>query len=48
MLDLGSHAGDQALHLLGPVRSVYAELRLAPGEDGFDEGSSWPFGTTAG
>jgi predicted dehydrogenase len=38
LLDLGSHAVDQALHLLGPVRSVYAELRLAPGEDGFDEG----------
>jgi predicted dehydrogenase len=38
LLDLGSHAVDQALHLFGPVRSVYAELRLAPGEDGFDEG----------
>jgi predicted dehydrogenase len=38
LLDLGSHAVDQALYLFGPVRSVYAELRLAPGEDGFDEG----------
>jgi predicted dehydrogenase len=38
LLDLGSHAVDQALHLFGPVRSVYAELRMAPGEVGFDEG----------
>jgi predicted dehydrogenase len=38
LLDLGSHAIDQALHLFGPVRSVYAELRMAPGEVGFDEG----------
>jgi len=38
LLDLGSHAVDQALHLFGPVRSVYAELRMAPGEIGFDEG----------
>ena len=38
LLDLGSHAVDQALHLLGPVRSVYAELHMAPGEVGFDEG----------
>jgi predicted dehydrogenase len=38
LLDLGSHAVDQALHLFGPVGSVYAELRMAPGEDGFDEG----------
>ncbi len=38
LLDLGSHALDQALHLFGPVRSVYAELRMAPGEAGFDEG----------
>ncbi len=37
LLDLGSHAVDQALHLFGPVRSVYAELRTAPGEVGFDE-----------
>ena len=37
-LDLGSHAVDQALHLFGPVRSVYAELRMAPGEVGVDEG----------
>jgi predicted dehydrogenase len=26
LLDLGSHLVDQALHLFGPVRSVYAEL----------------------
>jgi len=38
LLDLGSHAVDQALHLFGPVRSVYAELRMAPGEVGVDEG----------
>ena len=38
LLDLGSHAVDQALHLLGPVRSVYAELHVAPGGVGFDEG----------
>jgi predicted dehydrogenase len=38
LLDLGSHAVDQALHLLGPVRAVYAELHMAPGEVGFDEG----------
>jgi predicted dehydrogenase len=38
LLDLGSHAVDQALHLFGPVRSVYAELRMAPGQAGFDEG----------
>jgi predicted dehydrogenase len=38
LLDLGSHAIDQALHLFGPVRSVYAELRTAPAEVGFDEG----------
>jgi predicted dehydrogenase len=28
---------NQALHLFGPVRSIYAELRLVPGEVGFDE-----------
>ncbi|WP_261327341.1 Gfo/Idh/MocA family protein [Modestobacter marinus] len=38
LLDLGSHAVDQALHLFGPVRSVYAELHLTPEKDGFDEG----------
>jgi predicted dehydrogenase len=38
LLDLGSHAVDQALHLFGSVRSVYAELRMAPGEARFDEG----------
>ena len=48
LLDLDSHAVDQALHPLGPVRSVYAELRLAPEEDGSTRGSSWPFGTAAG
>jgi predicted dehydrogenase len=31
LLDLGSHAVNQALHRFGPVRSVYAELRQAPG-----------------
>ncbi|SDY65742.1 Oxidoreductase family, C-terminal alpha/beta domain [Geodermatophilus africanus] len=38
LLDLGYHAVDQARHLSGPVRSVYAELYLAPGEVGFDKG----------
>jgi predicted dehydrogenase len=38
LLDVGSHAVDQARHLFGPVRSVYAELRTAPGGVGFDEG----------
>ena len=37
LLDLGSHAVDQALHLFGPVRSVYAELGMAPGDAGVDE-----------
>ncbi|MEX5720766.1 Gfo/Idh/MocA family protein [Geodermatophilus maliterrae] len=37
LLDLGSHAMDQALHLFGPVRSVYAEVGMAPGGDAFDE-----------
>jgi predicted dehydrogenase len=27
LLDFGSHLVDQALHLLGPVRTVYAEMR---------------------
>ncbi|MCV2490293.1 Gfo/Idh/MocA family oxidoreductase [Geodermatophilus sp. YIM 151500] len=35
LLDLGSHAVDQALTQFGPVRSVYAELRLLP--DGLDD-----------
>lgn len=35
--DLGSHLVDQALLLFGPVRSVYAELHLRPGEDGLDD-----------
>jgi predicted dehydrogenase len=34
--DLGSHAVDQALTLFGPVRSVYAEVRVLS-EDGFDD-----------
>ena len=34
LLDFGSHLVDQALHLLGPVESVYAEWRLrASGRD---------------
>ena len=37
LLDLGSHAVDQALCLLGPVRSVYAEVHELPGEDRFDD-----------
>jgi predicted dehydrogenase len=37
LLDMGSHAVDQAMHLFGPVRSVYAELRTAPDQAGFDE-----------
>ena len=35
LLDLGSHLADQALLLLGPVTSVYAELHA--GEDGLDD-----------
>jgi predicted dehydrogenase len=35
LLDLGSHAVDQALVLFGPVHSVYAELHVLP--DGFDD-----------
>ena len=38
LLDLGSHAVDQALHLFGRVRSIYAELRMVPDQAGFDEG----------
>ena len=37
LLDLGSHAVDQASFLFGPVRSVYAELHLLPGEPTFDD-----------
>jgi predicted dehydrogenase len=32
LLDLGSHAVDQALVLFGPVHSVYAELHVLPGD----------------
>ena len=35
--DLGSHVVDQALVLFGPVHSVYAELRVLPGEDGVED-----------
>jgi predicted dehydrogenase len=37
LLDLGSHAVDQVLCLLGPVRSVYAEVHELPGHDRFDD-----------
>jgi predicted dehydrogenase len=37
LLDLGSHAVDQALSLLGPVCSVYAEVHELPGNDRFDD-----------
>jgi predicted dehydrogenase len=37
LLDLGSHAVDQAAVLFGPVRTVYAELRRLPGDAGFVE-----------
>jgi predicted dehydrogenase len=37
LLDLGSHALDQASFLFGPVRSVYAELHLLPGGTAFDD-----------
>ncbi|GAA5652314.1 Gfo/Idh/MocA family protein [Geodermatophilus obscurus] len=48
LLHLGSHPVDQALHLLGPVGSVYAELRLAPRRTGSTRGSSWLSTTRAG
>jgi predicted dehydrogenase len=35
--DLGSHVVDQALVLFGPVHSVYAEMRVMPGEDGVED-----------
>jgi predicted dehydrogenase len=35
--DLGSHVVDQALVLFGRVRSVYAEMRFVPGEDGVED-----------
>jgi predicted dehydrogenase len=37
LLDLGSHAVDQALCLLGPVRSVYGEVHELAGQDRFDD-----------
>jgi predicted dehydrogenase len=37
LLDLGSHAVDQATVLFGPVRSVYAELHRLPDRSGFDD-----------
>jgi predicted dehydrogenase len=35
--DLGSHVVDQVLVLFGPVRSVYAEIRVLPGEGGAED-----------
>ena len=37
LLDLGSHAVDQALYLFGPVRSVYAEMRMSREQPAFDD-----------
>ena len=37
LLDLGSHAVDQALCLFGPVRSVYAEMPPPAPDDGLDD-----------
>jgi predicted dehydrogenase len=37
LLDFGSHLVDQALHLLGPVDSVYAEMHHRDGADGLDD-----------
>jgi predicted dehydrogenase len=37
LLDLGSHAVDQASFLFGPVRSVYAEVHRLPGDAAFDD-----------
>jgi predicted dehydrogenase len=37
LLDLGSHAVDQATCLFGAVRSVYAELHTPPQEPGLDD-----------
>jgi predicted dehydrogenase len=37
LLDLGSHAVDQAMILFGAVRAVYAEVHLAPELDGVDD-----------
>jgi predicted dehydrogenase len=37
LLDLGSHAVDQARFLLGPVGSVYAELHHLPEDSAFDD-----------
>lgn len=35
--DFGSHLVDQALVLLGPVRSVYAQVHPEPGGSGYDD-----------
>lgn len=37
LLDFGSHLVDQALQLLGPATSVYAEMHLRPDLDGRDD-----------
>jgi predicted dehydrogenase len=37
LLDFGSHLVDQALHLLGPVRTVYAEMHHDDGAGGLDD-----------
>ena len=37
LLDLGSHAVDQAMVLFGPVRTVYAEIKVRPELHGFDD-----------
>jgi predicted dehydrogenase len=37
LLDFGSHVVDQALTLFGPARSVYAERRVVPGTEDFDD-----------
>jgi len=37
LLDLGSHAVDQAVTLFGPVTAVYAEVHPVPEPDGFDD-----------
>ncbi len=37
LLDFGAHVVDQALSLFGPVTSVFAEMRVVPGTNGFDD-----------
>jgi predicted dehydrogenase len=37
LLDLGTHAVDQAMVLFGPVSAVYGELHVLPELDGFDD-----------